>query len=290
MQWMSSLIHVTAWERVSLWRRVPCAFLRVGILLGVVTVLFALLGPPLTIFFTARWEAKKIPYVWVTQQPLVNYAVSESPGTKLSYFGYKFEVPWVGGFKERGGKNGIVELKFDSGQILLLMAPKNQAGLLSEIVEDPSLHMKYLQPVLGELTKRSPYDQYATLLNTTPSSIHAFGSRAEAVRNETLLTIKAISSPAMLRTGAFSFDLPETHGFQIGDPGKERRAQLEVFVKENGNWVEIVCGTKNESVKLTQPEINRILTSFHSETKDFSASVRPSSNTAASTSHSLSVH
>jgi hypothetical protein len=89
---MSSLIHVTAWERVSLWRRVPCAFLRVGVLLGIVTVLFELLGPPLTIFFMTRWEAKKLPYVWVTQQPLPNYAVSEAPGTKLAYFGYKFEV------------------------------------------------------------------------------------------------------------------------------------------------------------------------------------------------------
>jgi hypothetical protein len=287
---MSSLIHVTAWERVSLWRRVPCAFLRVGVLLGVVTVLFELLGPPVTIFFTARWEARKVPYVWVTQQPLVNYTASKAPGTKLSYFGYKFEVPWTGGFKERGGKNGIVELQFDSGQTLLFMAPKNQAGLLSEVVEDPSLHMKYLQPVLGELTQRSPYDQYATLLKTTPSSIHAFGSRAEAVRDETLLTIKAISSPGMLRTGAFSFDLPETHGFQIGDPGRERSAQLEVFVKENGNWVEMVCGTKNNGVKLSQLELNRILTSFRSEAKDFSASARPSSNTAASTSRSLSVH
>jgi hypothetical protein len=287
---MSSLIHVTAWERVSLWRRVPCAFLRVGILLGVVTILFTLLGHPLTIFFTARWEAKKMPSVWVTQQPLVNYAVSESPGTKLSYFGYKFEVPWTGGFKERGGKNRLVELEFDSGQTLLFMAPKNQAGLLSEIVEDPSLHMKYLQPVFGELTRRSPYDQYATLLNTTPSSIHAFGSKVEAVRNETLLTIKAISSPGMLRTGAFSFDLPEIHGFQIGDPGKERSAQLEVFVKEGGNWVEIICGTKNDSVKLTQPELNRILASFHAEEKDSSASARPASNTTASTSHLVAVH
>lgn len=287
---MSSLIHVTAWERVSLWRRVLCAFLRVGMLIGVLTTLFALLGPPLTIFFMTRSIAKKLPYVWVTQQPLLNYDVSAAPGTKLSYFEYNFEVPWTGGFKERGGQNGIVELKFDSGQTLLFMAPKNHAGLLSEIVGDPSMHMNNLQPVFGELTNRSPYDQYAALLNTTPSSIHAFGPRAEAVRNETLLTIKALSSPAMLKTGAFSFDLPETHGFQIGDPGKGRSAQLEVFVKEGGNWVEIICATKNDSVKLAQPELNRILASFHAEENGSSASAKSSSNPTASTSHLLAVH
>ena len=287
---MSSLIHVTAWERVSLWRRVPCAFLRVGMLIGGLTILLALLGPPLAIFFVTRSIAKRAPYVWVTQRPLVNYDVSAAPGTKLSYFGYKFEVPWIGDFKERGGQNGIVELKFDSGRTLLFIAPKNHAGLLSEIVDDPSLHMKNPQSVFGDLTTRSPYDQYAALLNTTPSSIHAFGPRAEAIRNETLLTIKAISSPAMLRTGAFSFDLPETRGFQIGDPGKERRAQLEIFVKEGGNWIEIICGTKNESVKLTQPEVNRILTSFHADEKDSSASARPSASATASTSHLLAAH
>lgn len=288
---MSSLIHVTAWERVSLWRRVPCAFLRVGILLGVVTILFALVGTPLAIFFTARWEAKKIPYLWVTQQPLVNYAVSEAPGTKLSYFGYKFEVPWTGAFKERRAQNvRIVQLTFDSGPVILFMAPKDHAGLLSEMVEDQSSHMKDLQLVFGDLTKRSPYDQYAALLNTTPSSIHAFGPRADATRAVTLLTIKAIASPAMLRTGAFSFDFPQSRGFQIGDPEKERRAQLEVFVKEEGNWVEIICGTKNDSVKLTQPELNRLLKSIHAEAKDSSASPTSLSNATASPPHLLAVH
>jgi hypothetical protein len=287
---MSSLIHVTAWERVSLWRRVPCAFLRVGILLSVVTILFELLGPPLAIFFVTRSIAKRAPYVWVTQRPLVNYDVSAAPGTKLSYFGYKFEVPWIGDFKERGGQNGIVELKFDSGRTLLFIAPKNHAGLLSEIVDDSSMHMKNPQSVFGDLTTRSPYDQYAALLNTTPSSIHAFGPRAEAARNQLLLMFKSTTSASMLRTGAFSFDLPETHGFQIGDPGKGRSAQLEVFVKENGNWVEIICRTKNDSVKLSQPELNRILASFHAEEKDSLTSARSSSNPTASTSHLLAVH
>jgi hypothetical protein len=271
-----------------LWRRVPCAFLRVGLLIGVLTILFALLGPPLTIFFTARWEAKKIPSVWVTQQPLVNYDVSAAPGTKLSYFGYKFEVPWTGGFKERGGRNGIVELQFDSGQKVTFIVPRNQAGILSEIVEDPQL--KSLQFVLGDLTKRSAYDQYATFLNTKPSSIHPFGPRTEAVRGEVLLTLKGIGAPASLETGAFSFDLPDKRGFQIGNPWQARSAQLEVFMKGDSNWFEIICGTKNESIKLSQPELNRILASFHAEEKDSSASAKLSSNTTASTAHLLAAH
>jgi hypothetical protein len=203
---MSSLIHVTAWERVSLGRRVFCAFLRVGVVVITLVVLISLLGPPLAAFLTTRWEARKIPQVWVTPQPLSNYVVSDAPGTRLSYFGYAFEVPWSGDFKTRGGQSGAVEITFDSGQTLLFSVPNNQAGLLSEIVSDPTLHMKNLQSAFRDLRHRSAYDQYAILLNITPASVRAFGTRSEANRDVLLVTIKAIAMPPMLRTGAFSLD------------------------------------------------------------------------------------
>jgi hypothetical protein len=90
---MGTLIHVTAWERVSLGRRVLCAFVRVAILIALLNVLIQLLGPPIAIFFTSRQEARKFPGVKVTPQPLSDYSVSNAPGTALSYFGYAFEVP-----------------------------------------------------------------------------------------------------------------------------------------------------------------------------------------------------
>ncbi len=241
--------------------------MRVGVLIFAVSVLIAVLGPPLALFFTARWEAKKIPAVLVTQQPLTDYAVSEAAGTTLSYFGYAFEVPWTGGLTEKGGQHGLVLLKFASGQSVIFIAPTNHAGLLTEIVEDQSLQMNGLQPVLGELTKLPAYDQYAALLKTTPSSVRLFGPRAEAVRAETLLTIKAIAFPASLSTGVFSFDLPDKRGFQIGDPQKAPSTQLEVFDRSGSYYAEIICGTANDRAKLTQPEINRILRSLRTESK-----------------------
>ena len=91
---MGFLIHVTAWERVSRWRRFCAAFGRVAALIALLTVLYDLLGPPIGIFFMARWEGRKVPAVNVTPQPLKDYSVSNVPGTVLSYFGYRFEVPW----------------------------------------------------------------------------------------------------------------------------------------------------------------------------------------------------
>jgi hypothetical protein len=243
---------------------------RVGILIAFVGVLVELLGPPISIFFAARWEARKLPGVKVTPQPLVDYSVSNAPGTVLSYFGYEFEVPWNTSFKQKAlGKGGLVQL-WESGQSVTFIVPANQGGLLTEIVQDESLHMMNLQVVFGDLMNRSAYEQYAALLNTTPSSIRAFGRRAEAVRGVTLLTFKAVAVAPGLETGVFSFELPDKHGFQIGDPQKSRRVDLEVF-DIGGHHVEIICATTKDGLRLSQPELNRILTSLHAAAAESSA-------------------
>ncbi len=264
---MGALVHVTAWEQASWWRRLLCAFGRVAALFVLLAVLVRLLGPPIAIFFTVRWEAKKIPALKVIPQPLTDYSVSNAPGTTLSYFGYSFEVPWNANFKTRespknSAESGMVQLKFESGQDLLLIAPANQSGLLSELVQDQSSHMESLRPVFGDLMNRSAYDQYAALLNTSPSSIRALGPRAESARGLTLLTLKAMAFPASLETGAFSFELPDKRGFQIGEPRRSRQIWLEVLDLK-GHHVEIICTTTKDNIRFTQPELNRILKSVH---------------------------
>jgi len=277
---MAAIIQVTAWERVSLWRRVPCAFVRVGILLTILIVLSGLLGPPLSIYFAARWEARRVPGVKVTPQPLADYSVSDAPGATLSYFGYEFEVPWNAGFKKKAfGKNGLMQVEFESGQNVTFIVPGDQSGLLTEIAQDQSLGGKNLQVLFGDLMNRSAYDQYAALLSTTPSSIRAFGPRAEAARGLALLTIKAIAFTPSLETGVFSFELPDKHGFQIGDPGESRSVGLEVFDRR-GHHVEIFCGTTKNSSRLTQPELNRVLKSLHAVSAEPSA--EPPASTTAS--------
>ncbi|MGB6429391.1 MAG: hypothetical protein WBF06_02315 [Candidatus Acidiferrales bacterium] len=278
-QVMGALVHVTAWERVSLTRRIPCAFLRVAILIFMLAILFNLLGPPTAIFFAARWEARRDPAVKVVPRPLADYSVSNSPGTELSYFGYEFEVPWSGPFKQTVfGKGGIVQLRFESGQYLSFTALTNHAGLLTEIVQDNSMNFQWLQPVFGDLLNRSAYDQYAAMLNTTPQSIRAFGPRADAARGMILLTFKAIATSPQLTTGVFSFELPDKRGFETGDPRKSRRIDLEIF-GTGGDDVEIACTTWKDSVRFSQPELNRILTSLHRLPAD--SSVTSSASIAA---------
>ena len=183
----------------------------------VVRVLLNLLGPPITILPTAKTRGGENSRFESDREAADRLLLFEAPGKVFPYFGYSFEVPWNASFKtrkspDRSTKSGIVRLKFDSGQNLLLIAPANQTGLLTELVQDQSLHMENLRPIFGDLMNRSAYDQYSALLNTSPSTIRAFGPRSEAVRGVTPLTIKSIALPASLETGAFAFNYPTSAG------------------------------------------------------------------------------
>jgi len=60
--------------------------------------------------------------------------------------------PMEPGFKEKVlGKAGRVQLEFQSGQNVTFIVPENQGGLLTELVQDESMHMKNLQVVFGDL-------------------------------------------------------------------------------------------------------------------------------------------
>jgi hypothetical protein len=259
---MTSLVQVTAWERSAPWKRILCALLRVGLLIVIVGLLINLYGPPLFMLFMARWEAKKLPFLRQTPKPLMDYSVSAAPGTTIKQFGYEFEVPWQTPYKTKQTKTvNWLLLTFDSGQKLLFIAPPESEGLFSELAQDRSPEMRNLGLSLGDLTKLSPYDQYRTLLETTPSTIHPFISRPLAARGMVLLTMKAIAPGGSIATGDFSFAMPGKRGFQFGDPQKPGGLQLEVF-GEGNHWIEILLSPA-ENARLTQPEINRILTTLH---------------------------
>jgi hypothetical protein len=258
---MASIVHVTAWEKSARWKRILCAFLRVGILIALLDALISLLGPPLTIFYMARWEARKMPFLTLAPKPLSDYSVSTASGTTITHFGYRFEVPWNGPYKTKQTTTvNWFFISFDSGQVVVFIAPPDSSGLFSNMVNDRSEEMKNLGLLLGDLTRLSAYDQYRTLLETTPSTIRAFGPRPEAVRGMTLLMIKALAPGPGIATGSFSFAMPDKRGFQLGDPQKSARLQLEVF-GEGNRWVEILLSPA-KNAHLTQPEINRILTTL----------------------------
>lgn len=260
---MGALIHVTAWERKSLWRRIPAAFVRVAVLIALLDVLASYLGPPLMFFIIPRWEARKLPHINLTPKPLQEYTVSDAPGALVSIAGYQFEVPGKPTEKKRNDGGGFLVLELESRKTIIVYAKAGDGvGLLAELANDKSMSLgNWLRPVLGELLNRSPYEQYAAILNATPSSIHPFGSRRDAMGGIELLTVKAIAPTSGIQDGIFSFGLPDRRGFQLGDPQKPHPTELNVFLA-NGHWVQIIFGAKQNGPRFTQPELNRVLVSL----------------------------
>jgi hypothetical protein len=100
------------------------------------------------------------------------------------------------------------------------------------------------------------------------------------------LTIKAIAVGPGLESGVFSFEFPDKRGFQVGDPRKSKRVDLEVFGM-GGRHIEITCETTKDGARLSQPELNRILKSLRVASRESTAA--PLSHIAARQNQVISV-
>ncbi len=254
--------------------------IRVGIGIAILYLLFYLFGPPLFIFYTTRREAKTIPALNMVPKPPADYSISDGPGRQVSYFGYEFTAPWNSNFtKAAPVGNGFVALKFESGEAIIFKVFPDRGGLITEAANNPCAHVESLKDLFPDLMQRSEYDQDMAVYNTTPASIHAFGSRAEATRGMVLLTLKTLAVPADYVTGACTFELNGKRGFEIGDPQKTNHIILDIF-DANGQDVEIILLTKVTD-RLTQSEVNRIVSSLHAV---------PSQPTVTSATHKTASH
>ena len=254
---MSWLNHVTDWERVSLWRPIPCAFGRVIPLVLLIAVVLKVLWPPIMIVVTDKWAARQYPGIRIVPRQLPDYSVSTAPGTTASYFGYRFDVPWHGKVETKAfPQSRIVGLKFESGQSTVFIVPGDERGILNQI----PARTQTLRVLFGDLSHRSAYDQYSAVMNASPSNITLVWPRAAAVRGMELLLFKGIFS-SNLKDGFFSFHLQGNRGFEIGDPSKTRHVELDIFTPSD-HHAKIICEAGRDSPALTQPELNRIIESF----------------------------
>src|SRR5262245_17791 len=74
--------------------RLPILRLLVIVIVGV--LLFWLgFGTQITYTLQARKIGRKNPFAWATPRKLPDLSVSESSGTTLEFFGYRFDVPWT---------------------------------------------------------------------------------------------------------------------------------------------------------------------------------------------------
>ncbi len=196
-------------------------------------------------------------------RPLTDTTVSTADGITISYFGLRFEVPWKGIDKERN-QRCTFEVVFKSRQAMRLGNP--DCLDLSPISSYTShLNQDDLRLAFGTVVRESKYDQYKAVISTTPSQLSPFLSHREFARTRVLLEIKGLwfeHTPEV--PDIFSFATKEYRGFQINTASEEgQTVVLELFDRTDRYW--FTMRIVGRGAMLTQPEINRLINSFGTE-------------------------
>ena len=234
----------------------------VAITLGVIA-LGAFWVAPLALSFDAARTAAPVTRLVPTE--LKDTSVSQVPGTKLSYFGYEFEIPRTDLDETRTRllpKNHpyMALLAFHSGLILMVSAsPANEfpQALAREWKASPQI----IESAFGPGASQSDCRFLKNLYEFTPEKMHRWALFPSThYREQMLLTLKATILSDSGDSGIFNVRDQDWCGFQLGDPqAHPRKVAVQFYSGEKS--VEFTFASKNSDM-VTQPEINRMVQSF----------------------------
>jgi hypothetical protein len=237
-----------------------------GILAVVGIIYFWLFGIQTIFVVGAHNAARKLPFLNRTPVALTDLSISQAPGTKLSYFGYEFEMPWTDIDNEKikiVGRNKVI-IPFHSGNAFMMWsAPPHE--FVNNVVEKMKLDRESFQKIYGAEVLQSDYSFMRLILDTTPSKITVSSTRERDVSQETLLMLKGMSLSLYgdPESGIFDVSGREFNGFQYGSPqSPSGRINVELF--PNGGHLDLFFGEKKDGgTPITQADINRVVLTIH---------------------------
>ncbi|MBZ5652913.1 MAG: hypothetical protein LAO18_20785 [Acidobacteriia bacterium] len=216
------------------------------------------------------YGARKAPAVArVVPTELKDQTVSQASGSRLSYFGYEFEVPWNDLDEAQTklypkDKPTRVVLVFQSGLRLMITAlPARELinGISGQLKTSPN----DMDAIFGHEAMMSDYNFVKTLYEFTPDTMHHWSISSRTFgREATLLILKSLAPAKCAETGIFKVQNQRMKGFQQGNAEtRENGVVVDLYSDEGG--LELIFAEKNykSSAGVTQPEINRIIQSMH---------------------------
>jgi hypothetical protein len=219
------------------------------------------------------YGARKAPAVTrVVPTDLKDQTVSLAPGSRLSYFGYEFEVPWTDLDETQTklypkDKPNRVVLIFRSGLKLIVTAlPPRELinGISGQLNTSPN----NMDAIFGHEATLSDYNFVKTLYEFTPDTMHHWSISSRTFgREATLLILKSLAPASSAKSGIFKVHNQGFEGFQQGK-AQARENGIVVNLYTDDGSVELIFTNKNNlaSAEVTQPEINRIIQSLHKTT------------------------
>lgn len=249
---------------MNLTRRIP---IPKPVAIGILTlVAYAFLfGQQTASTYSARKLGRERPEVNQVPTAIQDSSISTAKGTKFSYFGYQFEVPWEDVDNTKTGvitKASRAVVKFQSGNALSVYigAPHEFVDALLKMAKCSRADF---DSSYGDGLAESDYKFDRIMLATTPSDLNPFMSRRLALNRSFLLTVKAISVPGSASSGIFEVHTPLFQGFQFGTPSDATgRINLDLYTKDSA--IEMIFGQKkNGPTPIHQSDINRVIATLH---------------------------
>lgn len=239
-----------------------------SILAAVILALGVYFGPQTVRYWTIRKMLPRSPDapprgLSSVPQPLVDTTASMAEGTTLSYYGYSFDVPWRAIESERN-EGRAVALIFKDGQTIRFYNPEySDRNPIDPVASE--IEQGEFREAFGTGIRESKYEQFKAVISATPSQLSPLRSRREFARTLVLLQIKGLwfeHNPAA--PDIFSVGTKNYRGFE--NSGLARDSQnvvLHLFDRTDQHWFIIaILGNPHSGVRLTQGEINRVVSSF----------------------------
>lgn len=209
-----------------------------------------------------RYKYRKIPEVEMVPVPLPDLSISNVPHKQVSYFGYRFELPWDDVDEQKSKTAGPIRLTaFQSGNAFWFSTfpPKD---FVNEVMKDSKLDPQSFRQIYGDDAYESDYGFHRLMLETTPSEITPFVSRRKAAVASMLLLFKAISIPKA-DSGIFSIQTPGFEGFQFENPKAHPfKITDELYSNDGGIDVMFIQKVDGSTPTISQSEINRVIRSI----------------------------
>jgi hypothetical protein len=242
------------------WARILLALGIGGVAIGIYLSCF---GMQTASALVVHYKYRKMPEAEEIPAPLADLSISNVPHTKVSYFGYEFELPWDDIDEQKSKTTGPIHLAaFRSGNVFWFSTfPPRE--FVNGIMKEFKLDAQDFRHLVGDEAFESDYSFHKKMLQTKPSDITPFVSRREAARGMMLLLLKATSMPKA-DSGIFSIRTAGFDGFQFESPdARPFRITDELYSDTGGIDVMFLQKAGGSAPAISQAEINRVIQSIH---------------------------
>lgn len=223
----------------------------------------------------------------IVPQPLKDTSVSAAPGTRLTYVGYEFEVPWTDFdadstqlFPKNAPTPNRANLHFRSG-LRLIVTALPPAEWENNLASEMHLPPKDLEATFGRDVMNSDYRFLKMVYEFTPENMdHWSATRRVVTRDELLLILKSIVPLRAAESGIFYLRNEGMQGFQQGSaPHRQDFLGLHMLADDGSVEMMIVQKESKSQAGVNQSEINRIVQSLHKAPKPSPETATPARQT-----------